>query len=141
MKLKNKQKGTYTVEFAVVGTLLFMTLFGVIEVARTLFTWNTLVEATRRGARIAAVCPINHVSIQQKTRDLMPDPTTGTVVVTYYDKDGSATTNPGSARSAKVEIQDYRHNFVVPFVDQILTAPKFETTIPTESLGFIVDCS
>lgn len=54
--MKSRQTGLTTVEFAIVGALFFIVLFGVLEFARLLFTWNTLDEATRRGARIAAVC-------------------------------------------------------------------------------------
>ncbi len=54
----NKEKGASMVEFAIIALVFFMLLFGIIEFARALFTYNTLVEATRRGARVAAVCPI-----------------------------------------------------------------------------------
>ena len=63
----NRQKGTTTVEFAVVAALLLTLLFGVIEVGRAMFVWNTLNEATRRGARVAAVCPVDHASVARVT--------------------------------------------------------------------------
>lgn len=138
--MRTKQRGVYTVEFAIIGVLLFTVLFSVIEVGRTLFVWNTLTEATRRGARIAAVCGINHGSTIAKTKDLFPDKTTGTVVVTYFDRNGMATTDPAVATMVKVEIQGYQHHFVVPGLNHIMTAPRFETTIPTESLGYVVSC-
>jgi hypothetical protein len=52
------QRGAALPEFALIGLLFFTLLFSAIEVGRWLYTWNTLVEATRRGARIAAVCPL-----------------------------------------------------------------------------------
>ena len=51
--MRHQQKGMYTVEFALVAALFFVLLFGVIEFARALFVWETLTEATRRGARLA----------------------------------------------------------------------------------------
>lgn len=56
--MKSRQKGTTTVEFAIIAVVFFIVLFGVIEIGRALFVWNTLTEATRRGARVAAVCPV-----------------------------------------------------------------------------------
>jgi hypothetical protein len=38
--------------------LLFRVLFAVIEFGRALFVMNTLTEAARRGARMAAVCTV-----------------------------------------------------------------------------------
>ena len=61
--MKNSQQGTTTVEFAILASVLFVLIFGVIEIGRAFFVWNSLAEATRRGARIAAVCPVNHGSI------------------------------------------------------------------------------
>lgn len=51
-------RGTYTVEFAIVGLLVFTLLFGVVEMGRLYFTVNALDEAVRRGTRLAAVCDI-----------------------------------------------------------------------------------
>lgn len=56
--MRARQSGTTIVEFAIIGALFFTVLFAVIEFGRLLFTWNTLTEATRRGARVAAVCPV-----------------------------------------------------------------------------------
>ena len=52
------QKGAAMVEFAIIALLFFTVLFAAIETGRWMFNWNTLVEATRRGARIATVCPL-----------------------------------------------------------------------------------
>ena len=47
-----RMRGLYTVEFAIVGLLLFILLFSVIELGRLYFTVNTLNETVRRGARL-----------------------------------------------------------------------------------------
>ena len=54
---KHKQKGAETVEFAMIALLFFAVLFAIIEFSRALFVWNALTEATRRGARMAVICP------------------------------------------------------------------------------------
>ena len=48
---RRRQSGLTTVEFAIIGSLAFILVFGVIEIARALFVLNALTEATRRGAR------------------------------------------------------------------------------------------
>lgn len=55
------QRGAALVEFAIIALLFFVILFGIIEFGRAWFTYNTLVEATRRGARVAAVCPPENI--------------------------------------------------------------------------------
>lgn len=47
------QAGTAAVEFALVAIIFFMFVFGVIELARLLFVYNTLHEVTRRAAAAA----------------------------------------------------------------------------------------
>jgi hypothetical protein len=46
--------GTAAIEFALLATFFFMLVFGIIEVSRLLYVFNTLQEVTRRGA-VAAV--------------------------------------------------------------------------------------
>jgi hypothetical protein len=42
------------VEFAIVATVFFMMVFGIIEIARAMYMFNTLSEVTRNAARAAA---------------------------------------------------------------------------------------
>lgn len=48
------QAGVYAVEFAMVLTLFLTLVFGVIELARAMYVFNTLQEVTRRAAATAA---------------------------------------------------------------------------------------
>lgn len=50
-----RQTGVLVVEFALVAIILFTLLFGVLEVARAMYLWNTLQEVTRRAADAAAM--------------------------------------------------------------------------------------
>lgn len=47
--------GAFIVEFALLGMVFFITLFGIIEVARVMYAYNTVHQATRRAAVAAAV--------------------------------------------------------------------------------------
>jgi hypothetical protein len=49
-----RQAGAFAVEFALVVLVFFTFIFGVIELARAMYLWNTLQEATRSAARAAA---------------------------------------------------------------------------------------
>jgi hypothetical protein len=48
------QRGVAAVEFALGAMLFFTFVFGVIELARALYMWSTMIEVTRRAARSAA---------------------------------------------------------------------------------------
>lgn len=146
--MKKCARGTVTVEFAIIAAALFIVLFAVIELARIIWVWNTADEATRRGARVAAVCPINSTVVPDVT--IFSDPenpsdspillglTTGDVSVSYLEGDGTTeTTNLQAIRYVRVAIIDYEITPLIPFVDTTFTLPPFSTTLPSESLGFI----
>ena len=62
-----RQRGVTSVEFAIIGLLVMIVLFAVLETGRLLFVFNALEEATRRGARVAAVCQVNDSAIAEIT--------------------------------------------------------------------------
>lgn len=146
--MKAQQRGVTTVEFAVVGALFFTLLLGSIEVGRAMFVWNTLTEATRRGARVAAVCGINHPAIARVTvfgdprannnnSPILPNLTTANVAVAYLNAAGAPTAVFTQIASVQVSIVNYQHNMLIPFVGRLLNAPPFATTLPSESLGVV----
>ena len=58
MRIRNFRKGergSTMAEFAVVASVFFMIVFGIIEFGRMLYTHNALTDATRRGARYAVL--------------------------------------------------------------------------------------
>lgn len=59
------QRGSFIVEFAVVVALLVTVLFGIIEVARIMYIYNTLQDATRRAAFYASVTDYRQQSAMQ----------------------------------------------------------------------------
>lgn len=61
-----RQRGVSAVEFALLATVFFAVVFGIIEVARLLFVFNTLQEVTRRAAAAAVhVYPTDTAGIAQ----------------------------------------------------------------------------
>lgn len=146
-----RQRGVTTVEFAIVGLLAMVLLFGVIEISYALFLWNSLTEAARRGARVAAVCPVNHPAVARvaifgqptgtnTTSPVLPGLSTANVQVTYLEQDGTtATTDYSNIYYVRVAITGYQYTLLIPTFLLTLTAPPFTTTLPSESLGYVPD--
>ena len=151
MANRRNQRGITAVEFAIVGLVFFTVLIGVIDLSRLFWHLASLDEATRRGARVAAVCTINDPYIAQTALfgGLIPGLETQDVLVQYLDIDGTVVdpTTPigyGSIRHVRVSIPNFQLQTFVPGLQALITMPAFETTIPSESLGRVgtadVDC-
>lgn len=145
-----KQHGLSTVEFALVGTLVFFVLFGVMEVARLMYTWNLLNEVSRRAARLATVCRVqegvNGTVASAVTNQLggsLPGFTAANVSIVYLDKQGAVLNDPGGADAAaaaagliRSSVVNYRYQSILPItVDLSMFAPGFSSTLRAESLG------
>jgi hypothetical protein len=149
--LHSKQKGLVTVEFALVGLLFFTLLFAIIEFSRGLFVWNAVADATRLGARAAAVCTVKDNVINQITRyepgggNVLPlDITDANVQVRYLDENGDVVADPTPANEAgflqvryvEVSIINYKLELFGPGLGT-WTLPPFTATRPRESLGIV----
>lgn len=148
--MRSLQRGVTTIEFAIVAALLFMVMFGVIEFGRAMFVANMLAESTRRGARVAAVCPVGDTAPARvaifataggRSR-IAANLTTANVEVTYLDQAGAPVANPTAAASfvqiqyVRVRIVNYSMQLLIPFVMPEFVLPAFTATLPRESLGF-----
>jgi Flp pilus assembly protein TadG len=143
------EKGLTSVEFAVVGLLFFVVLFGVFEVSRAFYYFNALDEVTRRGARMAAVCVVNDPAIAEvavfnasggpAASGLIPGLTTANVQVDYLNRDGvvigDPVTNFGNIDYVQVSIVNFQHQLIIPTNFITITSPDFRTVLPRESLG------
>jgi len=57
-----RQRGQALVEFAFVFPLIAFLAFAFIDIGRAVFQWNTVTNAARQGARVAAVSQLDPVS-------------------------------------------------------------------------------
>jgi Flp pilus assembly protein TadG len=147
-------QGIYVVEFAVIGTLLFVLLFGVIELGRLYFTVNTLNETVRRGARLAAVCDISDPVILRRAifnaatdsggSGLVANLQTADLSLVYLDTSGSIVAAPGDTSSAtgfrairyvQLRLDNFTFDLLIPLLGRQITLPGFRATQPRESLG------
>ena len=142
MATRRKQQGTTVVEFAIVGLVFFTVLFGIIDLSRIFFSLAALDESTRRGARVAAVCPVDDPLVTQVAlfNGLVPTLGPQHIAVQYLDEDGAVVGAPagagyGSIRFVRVRIENFQIQTFIPGLAALLTMPAFETTIPSESLG------
>jgi Flp pilus assembly protein TadG len=136
-------KGITTVEFAIIGLLMMILVFGVIEFGRALFVMNMLTEATRRGARLAAVCPVGDPAPANSAAfangPVVAGLTPANVQVQYLDVNGAPIANPGgnfgAIRYVSVSIIGFTQQLFIPSFALSIPMSGFTTTLPRESLG------
>jgi Flp pilus assembly protein TadG len=146
--IRAKQKGATTVEFAIVASVMLMILFGVIEFGRVMFVGNALAESTRRGARLAAVCPVGDPMPAQAAilagadgvSLIDADLTVANVSIAYLDVNGAPVANPAvnlaAIRYVRTSIVDYQQQMLIPFIMPSFLMPSFAATLPAERLGY-----
>ncbi|WP_157263423.1 TadE/TadG family type IV pilus assembly protein [Azohydromonas aeria] len=142
-----RQRGAMAVEFGLGAFLLCTALLGAIEVSRLLWVWNAGAEATRLGARLAAVCSPDENRI--KTRmlaQLPPGIVTTNISLTYSNPGGGGgACNANNCRFVSVELQGYTHQLLMPLPTSLgaIAMPSFTTTVPREVMdsGNSPECS
>ena len=154
LPMREAQRGLTTVEFSIVGSVLFVVLFAIIEFGRTMYVINVLTEATRRGARLAAVCPVNDPYPAQgavfayggSNSAVVAGLTTANVVIEYLDDNGNVISSPSpnfadtatnfdTIRYVRAQIVNFSMQLMIPFFDPTVSLSGFAATIPRESLG------
>ncbi len=157
---RRNERGTTIAEFAIVALVFFTLIFGIIEFGRLLYTHNALADATRRGARYAAMHPAADLAAVKNqvvygangTFDDDGKPTSAPLVsgltpemvdVTFEgeDLDGDPETEPSGFGSnlgtATVKINGYAFNLMIPLVGQSIQMGDYATTLSAESAGAI----
>jgi len=157
----NLERGVSTLEFTLTASFFFMMILVVIVGAHVFWIHNSLVEATRRGARYAANqcnkndtnCPFYSTVVSRVTNVVLYDsPTAGTepivpglkasnVRVDYSVNTAAAGDPPtdfGVARgTVSVKIVNYNYTAVVPVGNTIINLPPYQTTVAGESAGYL----
>ena len=130
--MKNQQTGAAAIEFALVASVFFVQLIGIMEMGRVMFYWNTATELTRMGARMAVVCDPGDASlVQNKIANFYPLIPQDKVQVDYLPN-GCTVDNCQDVTvrvSAGVPVVT-----MIPFIPLNLSLPEFKTTLPRESL-------
>lgn len=134
-------------EFAIVGTVFMMVLFGLVEFGRLFWTHNALRDAARRGTRYATLRR-NDSAGQTAVKKMVvygdpnADPssatplvsglTTSNVQVEYQNYNGVQLSS-----RATVSITGYNFQFSVPLIGGSMAMPAYRTSLPGESAGYV----
>ncbi|MBB3242500.1 hypothetical protein FHW68_004042 [Pseudomonas sp. Tn43] len=151
---RKRMRGTYVVEFAIIGALVFTLLFGTLEFGRLYYTINTLDEVVRRGVRLASVCNISDPVVLRRAifnaatdagaSQIITDLATTHLTLTYLDANGAQVGNPADTSGAngfrairyvQLSLQNFVFNLFIPGFGVPITLPTFRATLPRESLG------
>ena len=89
-----REKGAALIEYAMIAPLLFLLLFGIIEFSILIFSYNTIANAAREGARYGIIHPADSAGIESAARGL----TTG------LDQAALQVTSAASGKTIRVEI-------------------------------------
>lgn len=139
------QSGAAATEFAIVSVLFFALVIAVIEFARLMVIYVSAVEATRLGARVAAVCNISDApKVMARMQGRLPLLQPSNILITYPYRTGcpSATNyyccpvaQAGCEEEpVRVRIQNLTVQLSIPLVPLTFPVPDFVTSVPAESL-------
>ena len=147
---RGRERGGSLIEFAVVASVFFLMLVGIVAAGNLYYTHNALVEATRRGARYAVLNPNSGAAaVQNVVIYGNPAPPSGATSLVYNLQPANVTVCysgsvncPGqafgvAAGTVTVTIQNYSFPFVLPTSTTSITMPPYRTTLTGESAGFI----
>lgn len=150
MNCINRQSGLATVEFAIVAGVLLTVILALIDISRLYFSVASLNEATRRGVRVAVVCPVGDPAIAQAAvfnapGDGGPSPIVAGlqpqhIDVEYLGADGTPIASPVGANQnihyVRVRVNGgFQLQTIIPGLTQLLSVPALAATLPAESLG------
>lgn len=122
-------------EFALATALLCVLVLGAVEMARLMWTVNAAVEATRLGARLAAVCDMHDSRIAQRMTQVMPALPEQAVVLDYLDPPlPDNTCTPSTCKAVRVSLQGVVHQMMLPFSAAVIPLPPLRTTLRRESM-------
>lgn len=126
-----RQRGAAAVELALVSIAFLALVIAVIEFAHVMFVYATAIEATRLGARIAAVCSVSDVNkVKAKMQYMLPLLQPSNITITYPAPGCSATT----CDPITVSIQNLTVDATIPLAPLTFPVPAFTTSVPSESL-------
>jgi Flp pilus assembly protein TadG len=152
--LDKGQRGGSLLEFVVIAPFFFMMLVGIVAAGNLFFTHNALVDATRRGARYAAMqAAANPAGTIRTTNGCDTTGPSLTAIKNYaiYGNDAGTGPNVSSLQPSNicveyssfgvqtgtvtVSVQNFNYNFVIPGLSRVIAMPAYRTTVPGESAG------
>jgi len=136
---RSHQSGATAVEFALVLLLFLTFLLAVTDFGRMLYTWNAAAEATRAGARYAAVCDsgANKAQVLAKMQMMLPQLTDANLSLAWQDDLGNSCT-PATCMGVTVTVNNLRYRWISPIAGLAALAPfpmpTFKTFLTREMM-------
>jgi Flp pilus assembly protein TadG len=137
--LKSRQSGATAVEFALVLLIFLTFLLAVTDFSRMLYTWNAANEATRAGARYAAVCDntTNRTQVLAKMQTILPQ--ISNINMVWEDDLGNTSCTPATCVGVTVTIVGLNYQWISPIAGITrlapLSMPTFRTYLTREIMG------
>jgi Flp pilus assembly protein TadG len=139
--LKSRQLGSTAVEFALVFLIFLTFLLAITDFTRMLYTWNAASEATRAGARYAAVCDtkINKANVLARMQNLLPQLTDANLSLVWEDELGNTSCTIDTCVGVTVTINNLNYRWISPIAGLAgiapLSMPTFKTYLTREIMG------
>jgi Flp pilus assembly protein TadG len=89
LKRLRSEKGQEVVEFALVIPLLFLLIFGIIDFSNIIFSYDTISNATREGARYGIIHPTDYNGIRTAARRLTTGLDPGALQINVTQPEGN----------------------------------------------------
>jgi Flp pilus assembly protein TadG len=130
--VNSKQTGSTVVEFALVLIIFLMFFLGITDFSRMLFTWGAANEATRNGARFAAICDdtANKAQVLARMRGILPQ--IGDINLAW----DPAGCTPATCQGVTVTITSLNYQWISPIAGSVglaaIPMPTFSTYLPRE---------
>jgi Flp pilus assembly protein TadG len=123
---RDGEEGTGMVEFALVASVLFMLIFGIMDAGRALFAYDAVAQAARLGSRFAMVrgnscsglsggCPASSNDIQTYLRSVEPGLNSSSLTATAVCSGGGTLVAPCDVGVNVTVRVAYSFSFVTPF--------------------------
>jgi Flp pilus assembly protein TadG len=144
----HSERGTAIVEFTLTAAVFLMMIVGIVSAGHLFFTYNAMVESTRRGARYAATlpkpttetCQNNSTTIDPRIKNMVLYGTTtaGTTTLVNNLQASNITvcysSDYGVAQgTVSVKIESYTYRFAL---GKVISMPAYQTTVMGESAGW-----
>jgi hypothetical protein len=125
------QRGAAAVEFALVSILFLALVIAVIEFSMLMYVYSTAIEATRLGARIAAVCDVGDDVVKTRMKWMLSILEPGNIDISYP----AAGCSSAACDPVTVRITNLTYRATIPLVPLTFNVPDFATSVPSESLS------
>jgi Flp pilus assembly protein TadG len=125
------QRGASAVEFALVAVAFSVVLLGITGFGHLMYTLEMLTDATRTGARMAAVCDLNDATVRAVIQARVPQLSlTSAQIALQYVPDGC---NRSNCQAVRVSLTGVTYVPWFPLPAPI-SVPAFATSLPRESM-------